>query len=74
MSEVADSTQKPTRVMAEEDSGTTYQYIAVNLNGAEKVRKPPLTFTICVFSTYACVVKHWAFIFNSGTLDRAKPP
>ena len=47
MSEVAESTQKPAQSrsegMAEDDSVTTFQYIAVNLNGAEKVRRLPQT-------------------------------
>lgn len=49
MSEIAESTQKPTRVVAEdEDSGTTYQYIAVNLNGAAKVGKlERLDYKLC---------------------------
>ena len=43
MSELVESTQKPAQSrseeMAQEDSVTTIQYIAVNLNGAEKVKE-----------------------------------
>ena len=46
MSEVAESTQKPAQSrsegmaqQAEEEPVTAFQYIAVNLNGAEKVSK-----------------------------------